>query len=71
VVLFGLHEGFQNMPKMYGSDVRESGKITNFGSGVSEGVAVRSCAACLNVTETDGVIKGPFLWVLRRDYRIV
>jgi hypothetical protein len=33
---YGIAEGFNNMPKMYGDDtVRETGKITGVGSGLA------------------------------------
>ena len=33
---YGIAEGFNNMPKLYGDDtVRETGKITGLGSGLS------------------------------------
>jgi len=31
-----VHEGFYNIPKLYGSEVREQGKVTDFGSGMKE-----------------------------------
>lgn len=40
-IVSSVHEGFQNVPKLYGSDVREPGKVTNFSSGVREAGKVR------------------------------
>ena len=40
---YGLAEGFNNLPKTYGDDtVRETGKITGLGSGLSAAGKVRS-----------------------------
>jgi sterol 3beta-glucosyltransferase len=36
-IVQSIHEGFYNMPKLYGSEVREHGKVTNFTSGIKEG----------------------------------
>lgn len=36
-IVQSVHEGFYNMPKLYGSEVREHGKVTNFTSGLKEG----------------------------------
>ncbi|KDQ59788.1 glycosyltransferase family 1 protein [Jaapia argillacea MUCL 33604] len=35
-IVTSVHEGIQNAPKLYGSKVRESGKVTDFKSGVKE-----------------------------------
>jgi len=35
-IVSSVHEGFYNAPKLYGSDVREQGKVTNFTSGMKE-----------------------------------
>ncbi|KAJ3846924.1 glycosyltransferase family 1 protein [Lentinula lateritia] len=35
-IVSSIHEGFHNMPKLYGSDVRQPGKVTDFSSGVKE-----------------------------------
>jgi len=35
-IVSAVHEGFHNVPKLYGSDVREPGKVTDFGSGMKE-----------------------------------
>jgi len=35
-IVSAVHEGFQNAPKLYGSDVREPGKVTDFESGMKE-----------------------------------
>jgi hypothetical protein len=39
-VLQGMTEGLTNVPKLYGSEVRESKKVTGFASGVVEGSKV-------------------------------
>ena len=39
--MLSVHEGFHNAPKLYGSQVREPGKVTDFGSGLKEGGIVR------------------------------
>ncbi|KAF8191604.1 glycosyltransferase family 1 protein [Mycena galopus ATCC 62051] len=36
-IVTGVHEGFYNTPKLYGSKVRKTGKVTGFGSGLKEG----------------------------------
>ncbi|EPQ50594.1 UDP-Glycosyltransferase/glycogen phosphorylase [Gloeophyllum trabeum ATCC 11539] len=36
-ILFSVQEGFSNLPKLYGSEVRAPGKVTNFKSGLKEG----------------------------------
>lgn len=36
-IVTSVQEGFHNMPKMYGSEVREPGKVKDFKSGVIEG----------------------------------
>ncbi|KAJ4479995.1 glycosyltransferase family 1 protein [Lentinula aciculospora] len=35
-IVSSVHEGFHNMPKLYGSDVRQPGKVTDFSTGVKE-----------------------------------
>ncbi|KAF5392333.1 hypothetical protein D9757_001426 [Collybiopsis confluens] len=35
-IVSNVHEGFYNMPKLYGSQVRQPGKVTGFSSGVKE-----------------------------------
>jgi sterol 3beta-glucosyltransferase len=32
-----MHEGLHNTPRLYGSSVRDKGKVTDFESGVKEG----------------------------------
>jgi hypothetical protein len=41
-ILVSLHEGFQNLPKAYGSEVRPAGKVSGFKDGVREGAKVRA-----------------------------
>lgn len=36
-IVFSVHEGFQNVPELYGSKVRKPGKVTGFTSGLKEG----------------------------------
>ncbi|KAJ6630253.1 glycosyltransferase family 1 protein [Mycena sp. CBHHK59/15] len=36
-IVTSVHEGFYNVPKLYGSDVRKAGKVTGFASGLKEG----------------------------------
>lgn len=36
-IVSNIHEGFYNMPKLYGSDVRKQGKVTDLSSGIREG----------------------------------
>ncbi|KAF9464545.1 glycosyltransferase family 1 protein [Collybia nuda] len=35
-IVVSVHEGFHNAPKLYGSEVRKPGKVTDFKSGVKE-----------------------------------
>ncbi|KAG7453100.1 uncharacterized protein BT62DRAFT_46609 [Guyanagaster necrorhizus] len=35
-IVVNIHHGFQNAPRLYGSQVREPGKVTNFKSGLKE-----------------------------------
>lgn len=35
-ILDSVHEGLSNLPSMYGSDVRDPGKITGIGTGLKE-----------------------------------
>lgn len=35
-IVTNIQDGFQNMPKLYGSQVREPGKVTDFQSGLKE-----------------------------------
>ena len=62
-IVFGIHEGFQSMPKLYGSEVRQQGKVTDFSSGVSEAAKVFEflcTAVSLNLTINTGIV----LWLL-------
>lgn len=36
-IVTSLHDGFANMPKLWGSEVRKPGKIDNFADGLKEG----------------------------------
>ncbi|TFK31981.1 glycosyltransferase family 1 protein [Crucibulum laeve] len=36
-IVASVHEGFQNLPTIYGSEVRKPGKVTDFKSGLTEG----------------------------------
>ncbi|KAJ1310549.1 hypothetical protein OPQ81_007279 [Rhizoctonia solani] len=36
-IIGGVSEGFHNVPRMYGSEVRERGPVSNFTSGITEG----------------------------------
>lgn len=40
-IVLSVQEGFKNAPKLYGSSVREPGKVTDFGSGIREAGKVR------------------------------
>ena len=61
-IVFSVHEGFQNVPQLYGSKVRKPGKVTGFTSGLKEGGKVRTAYSCgLNTFLT--VIEH-FLWIL-------
>ena len=36
-LIVALHEGFDALPAMMGSEVRQRGQVSDFGSGVTEG----------------------------------
>lgn len=36
-IILSMQEGFQNMPRLWGSEVRPPGKVNNFSDGVKEG----------------------------------
>ncbi len=36
-IFSSVHEGLHNVPKLYGTEVRSTGKVTDFKSGVREG----------------------------------
>jgi len=40
-IVTSVHEGFHNAPRLYGSNVCKSGKVTDFKSGVKEAGKVR------------------------------
>jgi sterol 3beta-glucosyltransferase len=40
-IISNVYDGFQNVPKMYGSEVREPGKVKGFKSGLEEAGKVR------------------------------
>lgn len=46
-IVTSVQEGFANVPKLYGSNVREPGKITDFSSGVKEAGKVCCCPQCI------------------------
>ena len=33
-IIVGVHEGFVNVPALYGSDVRDTGEVTDFRTGM-------------------------------------
>jgi sterol 3beta-glucosyltransferase len=39
-IVGALHEGFYSLPKVYGSKVRQTGKVKDFSSGIQEGAKV-------------------------------
>ncbi len=49
-----MHEGFQNLPTLYGSQVRRGGEVHDFESGVKEGAKVSSVAYLADVSD-DGL----------------
>ncbi|KZO92404.1 glycosyltransferase family 1 protein [Calocera viscosa TUFC12733] len=36
-IIENVHEGFQNLPRLYGSEIRQPGRVTDFESGLKEG----------------------------------
>lgn len=40
-MITSVHEGFHNVPRLYGSDVREHERVSDFSSGVKAGGRVR------------------------------
>jgi len=65
-IVTSIHEGFYNAPKLYGSEVRGKGDITNFKSGLQEAGKVLSAGLLTRLTLMAMV--GPLLWVLRWYY---
>jgi hypothetical protein len=45
-IVASVHEGFYNAPKLYGSKVRKTGKVTGFASGLKEGGKVLKIRFC-------------------------
>lgn len=48
-IVSSVHEGFYNAPKLYGSEVRNHGKVTNFTSGVKEAGKVGSLCGVVHL----------------------
>lgn len=67
MIVTSIHEGFQNVPRLYGSDIRKSGKVTDLASGVREAgkVSWSFCSPC----RIELTYSGPFLWLLRWNNR--
>ena len=40
-IIVGVHEGFVNVPALYGSDVRDTGEVTDFRTGMIKAGKVR------------------------------
>jgi hypothetical protein len=67
-IVSAVHEGLYNAPKLYGSEVREQGKVTDFGSGMKEaGKASFLMVAVLK--HVDRFSPGFLLWLLRWHHR--
>ena len=43
-IIVGVHEGFVNVPALYGSEVRDTGEVIDFKSGVVK--AGKVCEPC-------------------------
>jgi len=64
-IFISVHEGFQNAPKLYGSEVRQPGKVDDFSSGLKEAGKVRSeLFLRMHGTYRRGIL-GIILWILR------
>lgn len=62
-IVASVHEGFYNAPKLYGSNVRKPGKVTDFTSGVKEAGKV-DIFLTFFLFQLMLKISGSFLWVL-------
>jgi hypothetical protein len=45
-IVFSVHEGFQNVPELYGSKVQKPGKVTGFKNRLKEGGKVCAADSC-------------------------
>jgi len=66
-IVSAVHEGFQNVPKLYGSDVREPGKVTDFESGMKEAGKASFVRFAVSLT-IDRSTPGFLLWLLRWNH---
>lgn len=64
-----LYEGLHNLPKAYGSDVREPGKVNSFWTGLAEGGKVHGLNILNTARGLTDVESGPRLWFQRRNLR--
>ena len=67
-IVSAVHEGLYNAPKLYGSEVREQGKITDFGSGMKE-AGKASIYVFHSPNTVDGSAPGFLLRLLRWHHR--
>ena len=71
-IVSAVHEGFSNVPKLFGSEVREQGKVTDFRSGMKEAGKARfhvtwnlrsTLTNCTRVSSTVIMMELPVLYV--------
>lgn len=67
-IVVSIHEGFVNLPALYGSEVRDTGEITGFQSGVKK--AGKVCYALFSSEPWANGVTGFLLRLLRWYYRI-
>jgi hypothetical protein len=66
-IIGALQEVFQRLPEAYGSNVRRTGKINDFSSGVREGAKVSANTPIICFIFVMAIILGTLLGVCRRD----
>lgn len=68
-----MHEGLHNTPKLYGSRVRDKGKVTDFESGVKEGGKVGMFRSYIEMPADHQPFNrvGLVPWILRRYHGTV
>ena len=63
-IVQSVHEGLYNAPALYGSEVREQGKVTDFASGMREAGKVLSTKSSKGKEFIAVINIGIFLWLL-------
>ena len=65
-IITSVHEGLHNAPRLYGSDVREPERVSDFSSGVKAGGRVRPGTIAVSPSHSK---TGLVSWLLGWDYR--